>query len=245
MRVWDVNPGYLDRQRLLAEHLEIHAIFSVISKGKKGYSRHPETLRWHGKLAALKKRHNLLVSEMTLRGYDHYTQMEESEDRGGEVIQDVYVDVPSRQFDILREKYSGREEGRIPLPVNCQQLWAQHKYSVMARDPAYYREVGPLISANDNKELFNRLALEFVELLLKPPPQGRLLNAVQHMWGYVAPFVSPSESGMDLQWLMDTIRREASIHQITYLLQSTALSDLALYTASVNAHKREYGLIIF
>ncbi|HLP46574.1 MAG TPA: pyrimidine dimer DNA glycosylase/endonuclease V, partial [Candidatus Kapabacteria bacterium] len=63
MRIWDVNPGYLNRQSLLAEHREIHAIFAVITRGKKGYSRHPETLRWSGKLGLLKKRHDLLVSE--------------------------------------------------------------------------------------------------------------------------------------------------------------------------------------
>ncbi len=126
MRVWDVNPGYLNRQSLLAEHREIHAVFVVITAGKKGYSRHPETLRWYDKLAALKQRHDLLVV---------------------------------------------------------------------------------------------------------PPPQGRLLNAIQHMWGYVSPFVSLPEPGTDLQRIMDTIRRVSFTHKIDYLLQSTALSDLAVYTS--------------
>jgi hypothetical protein len=227
MRIWDINPGYLNRQSLLAEHREIHAIFSIITKGKKGYSRHPETLRWYSKLALLKQRHDLLVSEMVLRGYRHFTPIEGNE---GEMKQDVYVDNPSRQFDILRGKYFDRQQGRIPLPGNCQQLWAQHKYSVMARDPEYYKSVGPLVSANDNKELFSRLAPEFVELLLKPPPRGRLLNALQHMWGYVSPYISLPEADVDLQWLMDTLRRASFTHQITYLLHSTALSELALYT---------------
>jgi len=228
MRVWDVNPGYLKRQSLLAEHREIHAVFVVITAGKKGYARHPETLRWYDKLAALKKRHDLLVSEMTLRGYGHYTPME---DETGEKEQKAYVDIPSRQFDILRGKYSGGEQGRIVLPVNCQQLWAQHKYSVLARDPGYYRQLGPLVSKNDHRELFNRLSREFVELLVIPPPPGRLLNALQHMWGYVSPFVSPSEPGTDLQGIMDTIREVSFTQKIDYLLQSTALSDLAVYTS--------------
>jgi hypothetical protein len=228
MRVWDVNPGYLNRQSLLAEHREIHGVFVVITEGKKGYSRHPETLRWCDKPAALKKRHDLLVSEMTLRGYCHYTPME---DEKGETEQKVYVDIPSRQFDILREKYTGREQGRIVLPINCQQLWAQHKYSVLARNPEYYRQLGALVSKNDNQTLFNRLSREFVDLLVVPPPPDRLLNAVQHMWGYVSPFVSLPESGTDLQRIMDTIRRESFAHKIHYLLQSTALSDLAVYTS--------------
>ena len=48
MRIWDVNPGYLNRQSLLGEHRELHAIVSIIKNNKKGYSRHPETLRWMG-----------------------------------------------------------------------------------------------------------------------------------------------------------------------------------------------------
>lgn len=69
MRVWDVNPGYLNRQSLLGEHREIHGVFVVITAGKKGYARHP----------------------------------------------------------------------------------------------GYYRQLGPLVSKNDHKELFNRLSLEFLE----------------------------------------------------------------------------------
>jgi len=230
MRVWDVNPGYLNRQSLLAEHREIHGIFVVIAKGKKGYSRHPETLRWLNKLAELKKRHDLLVSEMSLRNYNHFTPMQDVED---ETVQKMFIDIPSRQFDILKGKYNGREQGRIPLPVNCQQLWAQHKYSILARDPGYYRDIGPLISKNDNRELFERVAREFVDLLAIPPPYGRLLNAVQHMWGYLSPYISGPNPGTDLRQMMDTIRRESFTYKITYLMQSTALSDLAVHTSKI------------
>src|SRR6185312_17174317 len=61
MRVWDLPPRILCRQHLLGEHLELHAIWAVLTKGRKGYSRHPETLRWKGKLKALYKRHELQV----------------------------------------------------------------------------------------------------------------------------------------------------------------------------------------
>ena len=69
MRIWDVNPGYLNRQSLLGEHRELHAIVSIIQHNKKGYSRHPETLRWHGFGWALSQRHRLLAAEMNLRGF--------------------------------------------------------------------------------------------------------------------------------------------------------------------------------
>ena len=49
MRVWDINPGYLNRQSLLGEHRELQAVVVVLRDEKKGYSNHPETRRWIGK----------------------------------------------------------------------------------------------------------------------------------------------------------------------------------------------------
>ncbi len=69
MRIWDVQPGYLNRHSLLGEHRELHAMVSIIGNGKKGYARHPETLRWRGYGWALRQRHRMLAEEMALRGY--------------------------------------------------------------------------------------------------------------------------------------------------------------------------------
>ncbi len=73
MRVWDVHPKYLCRKHLLAEHRELHGLWNILTKhkGKGGYSRHPETLRWIGKQKALYKRHELLIKEFIRRGYQH------------------------------------------------------------------------------------------------------------------------------------------------------------------------------
>jgi len=30
MRLWDINPGYLNRQSLLGEHRELHGIVSIL-----------------------------------------------------------------------------------------------------------------------------------------------------------------------------------------------------------------------
>jgi len=73
MRVWDINPGYLNRQSLLGEHRELHGIVSIILKKKKGYSNHPETVRWIGYGWALRQRHRLLAAEMSLRGFTDRT----------------------------------------------------------------------------------------------------------------------------------------------------------------------------
>jgi len=81
VRVWDVPPRILCRTHLLGEHREIHAIFSVLANGKSGYARHPETLRWKGKLKALVIRHNLVANEMKRRGYNHKSPLDAPDDK--------------------------------------------------------------------------------------------------------------------------------------------------------------------
>jgi hypothetical protein len=68
MRVWDVNPGYLNRQSLLGEHRDIHAMVSILTDGKMGYARHPETRRWAKARWTLQVRHDLVVPEIDRRG---------------------------------------------------------------------------------------------------------------------------------------------------------------------------------
>ena len=103
MRVWDIPCKRLCRNHLLGEHRELHAIWSVITKNKNGYSRHPETLRWKGKLKALYIRHGELVVEMARRGYRHMSVLPKRLARGS-ARQDVFVDPYREQFKILRRK---------------------------------------------------------------------------------------------------------------------------------------------
>jgi len=81
----------------------LHAIWSVIVNGKKGYAHHPETLRWKGKLKALYGRHEALVVEMSTRGYQHRSPLTKREATGS-AKQTAYVDRPSKQIVILRNK---------------------------------------------------------------------------------------------------------------------------------------------
>lgn len=103
MRVWDIAPKKLCRNHLLGEHREVHAIWSVLTKGKKGYSRHPEVLRWKGKLKALYLRHEKLVEELKRRGYNHYSRLRKMH-AVGSAKQDKLVDSFRAQVDILRRK---------------------------------------------------------------------------------------------------------------------------------------------
>lgn len=103
MRVWDVEPGRLCRAHLLGEHNEIHAIWSIINNGLKGFSAHPEVKRWRGKLAALYDRHERDVEEMKRRGYRHGSPL----DRGlavGSHVQDVMLQPVEEQCRILRDR---------------------------------------------------------------------------------------------------------------------------------------------
>ncbi|MCR4432558.1 MAG: pyrimidine dimer DNA glycosylase/endonuclease V [Caldiserica bacterium] len=103
MRIWDISPGRLYRSHLLAEHREIHAIWNILTLGKKGYSGHQETLRWKGKLKALFLRHEVVIKEMERRGFRYNSQREESLATGSPV-QDKYLQTPEEQREILRKK---------------------------------------------------------------------------------------------------------------------------------------------
>ena len=103
MRIWDIDPALLCRAHLLGEHRELHAIWNVHILGKTGYARHPETMRWQGKLRALYARHELLVREMERRGYRHASPLDPALATGS-AEQTRFVDSPARQIEILRAK---------------------------------------------------------------------------------------------------------------------------------------------
>lgn len=103
MRIWDIKPKCLCRQHLLGEHRELHAIWTILIENKKGYSKHPETLRWKGKLKALYIRHNQLVVEMQKRGYKHNSDLDKKYAKG-RIIQDYFLDKPKKQKELLKNK---------------------------------------------------------------------------------------------------------------------------------------------
>ena len=68
MRMWNVDPEMLCRQHLLGEHVEMHMFGGCLDKGKSlsGY-----VLKGLVELENLRSRHDVLVSEMKRRGYNH------------------------------------------------------------------------------------------------------------------------------------------------------------------------------
>lgn len=231
MRIWDVSPGYLNRQSLLGEHRELHGLYNILTEGKKGYSSHPETRRWVGAAGGLVTRHAQLAAEMRLRGYTDRTPLVLPAP-GEEVWPANFVDTPVAQFDLLRRKYRDKVPGRIPFPDNPQQLWAQHKYSVMARSPETYRRIGRAVAAGGTRAPMDDLAGDLVVILRERPSEGRLSNAVEHMWGHVKERATPEDLACVRVGVCEMLQRTQELagrFDVGYLMHSTALSDLAAY----------------
>ena len=230
MRVWDIAAGYLNRDSLLGEHRELHGVHVVITQGKFGYSRHPETLRWRKALSGLAQRHALLVAEMTLRGYADRTPLSARSRRIS--WPPTFVTEPADQLALLRVKYRQKSPGRIPLPRNVQELWAQHKYSVMARDVAEYQRLGRGVARLRSPDAAREVARELVVILREAPSAGGMTNALEHMWGYVREVADAEERRAirrEPRQLLATVQALARRSNQPYLLASTALSELAIY----------------
>lgn len=105
MRIWDIEPKFLCQKHLLGEHRELHGLWNILTihRGQGGYSKHPETKRWQGKLAALYKRHQALVIEMERRGYHHHSPLNKKLATGKQ-NQDIFVNTIEEQKKILRGK---------------------------------------------------------------------------------------------------------------------------------------------
>ncbi|MFA6464455.1 MAG: pyrimidine dimer DNA glycosylase/endonuclease V [Desulfurivibrionaceae bacterium] len=204
MRVWDLHPGFLNRQSLLGEHREIHAIHTVISQEKKGYSRHPETLRWRDHLGALWLRHEQVVAEMRLRGFNHFSPLPAP--RTEIIWPSVFINAPGRQFALLAEKYAKKEQGRIPLPAGVGELLASHALSLTLRE-CLLAEAKP-----NTPEGFASAATALVQLLRQPTTEkGRAET--------LAILEAPHPDNADLIPFAQTLR-----------IRATVLSDLLLWS---------------
>jgi len=90
----------------------MHAIWTVITEGKRGYARHPETLRWRRRLAALYERHEQEAAEMARRGFRHASPLDRSLATGA-AVQTELVDPVETQ----RARLAERGCGCLRLPV--------------------------------------------------------------------------------------------------------------------------------
>jgi len=103
MRIWDIPTEKLCKKHLLGEHSELHAIWSIITQGKKGFSHHPEVIRWKGKLKSLYLKHEEIANEMKKRGYKHNSPLNVAF-ASGKDKQDELIDTLNEQITILKNK---------------------------------------------------------------------------------------------------------------------------------------------
>jgi pyrimidine dimer DNA glycosylase len=106
VRIWDLDPRELCDQHLLGEHRELHAAWTILTEGKRGYANHPEVKRWRGRLAALYARHEVEVEEMHRRGFRHRSPLDPRL-ATGERVQPVLVDPIDAQRRRLAERGCG------------------------------------------------------------------------------------------------------------------------------------------
>ena len=237
MRIWDLNPGYLNRASLLGEHRELHGILAIIGLKRIGYARHPETMRWRGHIGALRLRHDLLAAEMALRGYRDRSPVHHRGRRGsGRSDSSIRLLVRSQSW---ADKYATREPGRIALPRSNQELWAAHKYwsSRATRRPTVDWPLrvapAPRLAARRPRPRAGRA----------PPPApsgGELQNAILHMWGHIGGSAAPrsfTSGGSAAPTSFTSLQRLAIERREPYLTGSTALSELAVWLPETAADR--------
>lgn len=75
VRIWCTPLYFLNRQRLLGEHHELHIILSAILRGKGAWYNHPQTKRFYKHIGQLIDRHNQQVEEFKRRKYKHHSPL--------------------------------------------------------------------------------------------------------------------------------------------------------------------------
>lgn len=103
MRIWDIPTSQLCDKHLLGEHRELHAIWNILTLGKKGYSNHPETLRWIGHLRALRLRHLKQMREMCIRGFNHDSDLHVAGNESGWQMPEPITPI-EEQIRLLKSK---------------------------------------------------------------------------------------------------------------------------------------------
>jgi hypothetical protein len=227
MRIWDINPGYLNTDLLLSEHRILHETVSILTARKPGTINSQETSRWFGFGWALRQRHKLLVAEMNLRGYADITPVLTRS--GRESWPDLERDEPIAQLQMLADLYLDQESGRIELPVTAHQLWAQHSYSVMARNQALYRRIEKRVAGYRRNDDFADLALQLTRTIRKPPTEKGIRNALQQMWSHVSGDAGAAGQEIPAQKparLLREIQHRAIEQREPFLMASTALGEL-------------------
>ena len=130
------------------------AIWTLQTEDKRGYARHPETVRWRGRLAALYARHEAQVAEMARSGFQHASPLDRAH-ATGETTQTEFVGLGAQPMldasSSLRARARGspctarsRRPGAWCLSHGCRILrsWTRRRLDGHARDGIAIRRAG-------------------------------------------------------------------------------------------------------
>lgn len=217
--VFDVDAGFLD-DKLLAEQMRL--VSGLLNAGQTNRTGSHGPLAWQGHEDALALKLNQLMEEMRLR--DHAVP-------GNVPVTDEAILWPTLDAGSLAEQLAGLtarvtqgQAGRIRLPKNDHELWASYKYSVLARNTKAYTVFGQRVASRSIPA--NQLWLSMVSASRLAPAKAGLRNSFQHLWGYVSGHSKLSPQTQDLASLASDIQTLAVKHQVSYLMNSTALGEL-------------------
>ncbi|WP_166269661.1 DUF1722 domain-containing protein [Marinobacter caseinilyticus] len=218
--VFDIDAGFLDDE-LLAEQMRLLAgLVNARSRANNADSRVP--IHWQGHEDALAMRLNHVIEEMRLRGHANPGSVPLT----SEAMLWPSLDAGALQAQLacVSARAADNKRGRIRLPRNDHELWASYKYSILARNSQSYQTFGQRVAVRSVP--IEQLWLSMVNASRVAPSRGGIQNALQHMWGYVSSQSTLNPQTEDLAGLAKELQALAANHQVSYLLNSTALGEL-------------------
>lgn len=220
--LFEVDAGLLDDD-LLAEQMRL--LVGLVSQDRRAGLNSRIPALWQGHEDALALRLNQLIAEMTLRGQATPGPVAvTTESLLWPALDPVSL---NGQLGVIRARAEAGKPGRIRLPRNDHELWATYKYSVLARNTRAYQNFGQRVASRS--VTVEALWASMINATRVAPSQGGVRNALQHMWGYVSGHATINPQTDDLAGLAEHIQTLAANYQVSYLLNSTALSELGVW----------------
>lgn len=229
MQVWDLSPGYLNDDELLAQRDWVIALLA--NKGSQDPVVLNQARQWAHCMNALRCVEAWINAECALRNLSSAQNAQSTCLAPLNLVWPKLL-VPAQQLADLAAT-PNRTNGRIPLPQTTKALWTHHKYSVAARSMEAYKAISVKVAAGVGRDNFDWVASEVIQQLRLRPSRDSLRDALMQMWGYVAAAgaVSPRLFD-DLPGLFTEIQQRSSAQANHYLLTSTALSELSVWLES-------------
>jgi len=223
-----IHPGYLGNESLLNEYRLLRAATTTEFRETEPEKELSIIRQWRDHSSAAGIRFQWLAAELDFRGVTRKLPEMQMQGLRKPHRWPQSIARPALQLDAISENRDDIKTARIAFPKNAQQAWAQHKYSIMARDNELYRELGPRVAATKTESGFADVMDDLTYALRIIPGEGGIRNAAQHMWGHVSDNkkVDPDFGDWTLTRLLSEIKRRAVNQKEKYLLHSTALTEL-------------------